>query len=80
MHVCNVVVDGVIDSANTRNWMGIKTEEGKEANEEVVNSKLMNCEEICREYLNMYNEGKTAWSYEIMLRPSWSSGTVGMRM
>ncbi|CAD7940823.1 unnamed protein product [Amoebophrya sp. A25] len=66
IHVCNINVDGVIDSANTRKWMGAE--------------KLMKCDEIAQQYVAMYKQPKTVWSFELQITPDWSAPTVGMRM
>lgn len=66
IHVCNMNIDGVIDSPNTRNWMPIE--------------KLMNPYDIAKQYYNAYKQPPTVWSYEIMISPGISSAGVGMRM
>lgn len=66
IHVCNINIDGVIDSPNTRKWMPTE--------------KLMKCDELAAQYLAVYNQGRSVWSYELQLTPDHSSNSVGMRM
>lgn len=67
IHVCNINIDGVIDSARTRKWMG-----GEE--------KLMKCDEIAQQFVAMYRQPRSVWSFELQITPNWSAPTVGMRM
>eukprot|EP00929_Paragymnodinium_shiwhaense_P044423 TRINITY_DN22798_c0_g1_i1.p1 TRINITY_DN22798_c0_g1~~TRINITY_DN22798_c0_g1_i1.p1 ORF type:complete len:301 (+),score=47.29 TRINITY_DN22798_c0_g1_i1:48-905(+) len=66
IHVCNINIDGVIDSPNTRNWMSVE--------------KLMNPLDIGEQYLAMYRQGRSVWSYELQITPHNSASSVGMRM
>lgn len=66
IHVCNMNIDGVIDSPNTRKWMPIE--------------KLMPPLDIASQFLAAYRQPKSVWSYEMMLTPAHSSASVGMRM
>eukprot|EP00592_Proboscia_alata_P007111 CAMPEP_0194357294 /NCGR_PEP_ID=MMETSP0174-20130528/4795_1 /TAXON_ID=216777 /ORGANISM="Proboscia alata, Strain PI-D3" /LENGTH=280 /DNA_ID=CAMNT_0039127247 /DNA_START=66 /DNA_END=908 /DNA_ORIENTATION=- len=69
VHVCNIVIDGVIDSPNTRKWFGGKPSE-----------KLMPPIDLAGQYLSVYRQPKSVWSYELTLTPGVSSASVGMRM
>lgn len=66
IHVCNMNIDGVIDSPNTRAW--------------IPPEKLMNPYDIARQYYNAYEQPPTVWSYEVMISPGFSTPSVGMRM
>jgi len=66
IHVCNLVIDGVIDSPNTRAWMPPE--------------KLMNPYDIASQYYSAYQQPSTVWSYEITISPGFSAQSVGMRM
>ncbi|CAD7927177.1 unnamed protein product [Amoebophrya sp. A120] len=67
VHVCNINIDGVIDSPATRAW-GMPVE------------KMMPPEDIAEQFVAMYKQPKSCWSYEIMCTPAHSAPTVGMRM
>mmetsp|Transcript_3289 Transcript_3289/g.5737 ORF Transcript_3289/g.5737 Transcript_3289/m.5737 type:complete len:317 (-) Transcript_3289:269-1219(-) len=66
IHVCNINIGGIIDSPKTRQWT--KEEE------------LTNPNEIAEQFLNVYKQKSTVWSYEVNLTPGFSSRKVNMRM
>lgn len=66
IHVCNVNIGGIIDSPKTRSW--------------TERDELTNPEEIAEQFLNIYRQKSTVWSYEIKLTPSLSSRKVDMSM
>mmetsp|Transcript_114875 Transcript_114875/g.308078 ORF Transcript_114875/g.308078 Transcript_114875/m.308078 type:complete len:100 (+) Transcript_114875:1-300(+) len=65
VHVAHVVIDGVIESPNTKEWGG----EGL---------MLQNPADLADAYIALHEQKPTVWSYEIMLSPQ--RGTPGMRM
>ena len=67
VHVCNVNIDGVIDSPATRKW-GLRVEE------------MMKPDDIAGQFLAIHRQPKSTWSYEIMCTPAHSAASVGMRM
>eukprot|EP00563_Minutocellus_polymorphus_P011797 CAMPEP_0181073396 /NCGR_PEP_ID=MMETSP1070-20121207/29057_1 /TAXON_ID=265543 /ORGANISM="Minutocellus polymorphus, Strain NH13" /LENGTH=328 /DNA_ID=CAMNT_0023154465 /DNA_START=51 /DNA_END=1037 /DNA_ORIENTATION=+ len=67
IHVCNVNIGGIIDSPKTRRWTTAR--EG-----------LVSPEEIAEQFLNIYEQKKTVWSYEVNLTPSILSRKVHMSM
>ena len=64
IHVGHVVIDGVIDSPQTRPWGG--------------NMQLQECSELAETFYQLHMQGKSVWSYEVMVSPN--TGNVGMRM
>ena len=64
IHVCHVVIDGVIDMPAIR-----------ERFPEVVAAKpedgLLSPDDIAKAYLSIHNQARSAWSFEVDLRP-WS--------
>ena len=64
VHVAHVVIDGVVDSPNTRPW-----------GETVM---LQNPAELADAFMMLVNQPRSCWSYELMLSPC--KGSVGMRM
>lgn len=66
IHVCNMNIDGVIDSPNTRRF--------------VPEERLMDPYDIAGQYYNAYAQPPSVWSYEIMVSPGIAAPGVGMRM
>lgn len=64
IHVCHIIIDGVIDSPATRPW-GAKVQ-------------LMNPKDLASEYYRLHMQRPTVWSYESHVGPHRDS--VGMRM
>jgi NAD(P)-dependent dehydrogenase (short-subunit alcohol dehydrogenase family) len=64
VHVAHVVIDGVIESPNTKPW-----------GEKVM---LQDPADLADAYIALHEQKPTVWSYEIMLSPK--QGSVGMRM
>lgn len=64
VHVAHIVIDGVIESPNTKPW-----------GEKVM---LQNPADIADAYVQLHEQKPTVWSYEIQLSPC--KGSVGMRM
>lgn len=68
IHVCNINIGGIIETPKTRTW----TAEPK--------IRLTDPKEIAEQFLNVYLQKPTVWSYEINLTPSFSARKVDMRM
>ena len=64
VHVCHVVIDGVIASPNTKAW-GDKV-------------MLQDPADLADAYLALHEQKPTVWSYELQLSPC--RGSVGMRL
>jgi len=62
IHVAHVIVDGSIDGAFTRGR--IPDIEARLARDEILKP-----DEIARNYVWLHNQGRSAWSFEIDLRP-----------
>ena len=62
VHVAHVIIDGAIDGAFAReNISGI--------DERVANDEILNPEEIARNYVWLWKQGRSAWTHELDLRP-----------
>eukprot|EP00580_Thalassiosira_gravida_P020115 CAMPEP_0201672850 /NCGR_PEP_ID=MMETSP0494-20130426/33214_1 /ASSEMBLY_ACC=CAM_ASM_000839 /TAXON_ID=420259 /ORGANISM="Thalassiosira gravida, Strain GMp14c1" /LENGTH=287 /DNA_ID=CAMNT_0048154589 /DNA_START=68 /DNA_END=931 /DNA_ORIENTATION=+ len=66
VHVCNINIGGIIDSPKTRSW--------------TEREELTKPNEIAEQFLNIYKQKSTVWSYEVNLSPGFSSRKVNMSM
>ena len=64
IHVAHVVIDGVIDSPNTRPW-------GE-------NMQLMDPYDLADAFFALHQQRPTVWSHEVQLGPQ--HGSLGMRL
>jgi len=64
VHVGHVIIDGVIESPNTKGWG--------------TNVPLMDPAHIAEQYWNLHVQPRSVWSYEIQISPS--EGSVGHRL
>eukprot|EP00933_Yihiella_yeosuensis_P058046 TRINITY_DN58253_c0_g1_i1.p1 TRINITY_DN58253_c0_g1~~TRINITY_DN58253_c0_g1_i1.p1 ORF type:complete len:113 (-),score=10.77 TRINITY_DN58253_c0_g1_i1:59-355(-) len=64
IHVAHVIIDGVIESPNTKPW-----------GEKVM---LQDPKDLADAYYSLHEQKPSVWSYEIQLSPNRES--VGMRM
>jgi NAD(P)-dependent dehydrogenase (short-subunit alcohol dehydrogenase family) len=64
VHIAHVVIDGVVDSPNTRSW--------------AANVDLICPADLAQAYIALHNQPRTVWSHEIQLTPSGDS--LGMRL
>lgn len=62
IHVAHVVVDGTIDGTFARTRLA-------DAAERVGRSEIVDPAEIARAYIYLHNQGKSAWTHEMDLRP-----------
>jgi NADP-dependent 3-hydroxy acid dehydrogenase YdfG len=58
VHVCHIIIDGMIDSENSRKWMPDAPEGG-----------LLKPDDIADEYIKLIAQPKSVWSQEVDLRP-----------
>lgn len=66
VHVCNINIGGIIDSPKTRSW--------------TEREELTKPNEIAEQFLNIYKQNSTVWSYEVNLSPAFSTRKVNMSM
>mmetsp|Transcript_10015 Transcript_10015/g.11491 ORF Transcript_10015/g.11491 Transcript_10015/m.11491 type:complete len:287 (+) Transcript_10015:51-911(+) len=66
IHVCNINIGGIIDSPKTRSW--------------TEREELTKPNEIAEQFLNIYKQKSTVWSYEVSLSPGFSAHKVNMSM
>lgn len=66
VHVCTVNIGGIIDTPKTRSWK--------------MRDPLVNPHEIAEQFVNVYQQKQTVWSYEVQLTPSFAARKVDMRM
>ncbi|KAJ3067031.1 hypothetical protein HDU98_009745 [Podochytrium sp. JEL0797] len=59
IHVAHVVLDGVILSETTKLWKGPNA----------VEDEFLHPSEIASQYVMLHNQPKTAWTFELQLRP-----------
>ena len=62
VHVAHVIVDGSIDGAFTRGRV-------PDIEERLARDEILKPDEIARNYVWLHNQGRSAWSFEIDLRP-----------
>ena len=62
VHVAHVVVDGAIDGAFTRERLA-------DAAERLKRGEILDPEEIARNYVWLAGQGRSAWTFELDLRP-----------
>jgi len=64
VHVAHVICDGAIDGVFTRERMG---EAGAE--DRLARGEILDPDEIARNYVWLHNQGRSAWTFEMDLRP-----------
>lgn len=64
VHIAHVIIDGVIDSPNTRPWGS--------------NVMLMEPAHLAEAYISLHQQPKTVWTHEMQLTPSQDS--LGLRL
>lgn len=62
IHVAHVVCDGSIDGVFTRERM-------PDADDRLTRGEILDPDEIARNYVWLHNQGRSAWTFEIDLRP-----------
>ena len=62
LHVAHVVIDGAIDGAFTRERL-------PDAADRFARQEILDPEEIARNYVWLHNQGRSAWTFELDLRP-----------
>ena len=62
VHVAHVIVDGAIDGAFNRGRI-------PDIEEKLSRDEILKPDEIARNYVWLHNQGRSAWSFEIDLRP-----------
>ncbi len=64
VHVAHVICDGSIDGTFSRQRMS-------DVEARLAADSILKPEEIARNYVWLYNQGRSAWTFEMDLRP-WS--------
>lgn len=64
IHVAHVICDGAIDGVFTRERMG---DAGADA--QLANGSILDPDEIARNYVWLHRQGRSAWTFEMDLRP-----------
>ncbi len=62
VHVAHVIIDGVIDGAFAR-------ENFSDINVRLARDEILNPDEIARNYVWLWKQGRSAWTHELDLRP-----------
>ncbi len=62
IHIAHIICDGSIDGAFTRERM-------PDADERLARGEILAPDEIARNYVWLHNQGRSAWTFEIDLRP-----------
>jgi NAD(P)-dependent dehydrogenase (short-subunit alcohol dehydrogenase family) len=62
IHVAHVVVDGAIDGAFTRERLA-------DAESRLQHGEILDPQEIARNYVWLHGQGRSAWTFELDLRP-----------
>jgi len=62
LHVAHVVIDGAIDGVFTR-------ERQPDAAERLARGEILDPQEIARNYVWLHGQGRSAWTFELDLRP-----------
>ncbi len=62
IHVAHIICDGSIDGVFTRERM-------PDADERLARGEILDPDEIARNYVWLHNQGRSAWTFEIDLRP-----------
>ncbi len=62
VHVAHVVIDGAIDGVFTRSMQS-------NASERLARGEILDPAEIARNYVHLYRQGRSAWTFEMDLRP-----------
>jgi NAD(P)-dependent dehydrogenase (short-subunit alcohol dehydrogenase family) len=64
IHVAHVICDGAIDGVFTRERMG-----DAGADDRLAKGEILDPDEIARNYVWLHNQGRSAWTFEMDLRP-----------
>lgn len=62
IHVAHFIIDGVIESDRTKEWFGDRLAK-------MPKDSLMDAEAIARVYLDAHRQHRSAWAFEVDLRP-----------
>ena len=62
IHVAHVVIDGAVDGVFTREQM-------PDAEERLKRQEILEPDEIARNYVWLHRQGRSAWTFELDLRP-----------
>ncbi|WGM37859.1 SDR family NAD(P)-dependent oxidoreductase [Caulobacter sp. NIBR1757] len=62
IHIAHIICDGSIDGVFTRERM-------PDADERLARGEILDPDEIARNYVWLHNQGRSAWTFEIDLRP-----------
>ncbi|RYF93486.1 MAG: SDR family NAD(P)-dependent oxidoreductase [Caulobacteraceae bacterium] len=62
IHVAHIICDGSIDGVFTRERM-------PDADQRLARGEILDPDEIARNYVWLHNQGRSAWTFEIDLRP-----------
>lgn len=62
IHIAHIICDGSIDGVFTR-------ERITDADEKLARGEILDPDEIARNYVWLHNQGRSAWTFEIDLRP-----------
>ena len=62
VHVAHVVIDGAIDGVFTRSMQA-------DAAERLARAEILDPSEIARNYVHLYRQRRSAWTFEMDLRP-----------
>eukprot|EP00090_Calanus_glacialis_P045484 TRINITY_DN8471_c0_g1_i2.p1 TRINITY_DN8471_c0_g1~~TRINITY_DN8471_c0_g1_i2.p1 ORF type:complete len:250 (-),score=59.66 TRINITY_DN8471_c0_g1_i2:85-834(-) len=70
VHVAHVVVDGAVDNPNTKKFFGEKDPKlAKMFEEKGEVGGLVDPNDVAETYWHLHNQGRTAWTHEVDLRP-----------
>lgn len=61
VHVSHVILDGILDTKKSRSLHSLAPE------------KMMQLDDVAAAYLSLANQPRSAWSFEVDLRPMWES-------
>lgn len=62
IHIAHIICDGSIDGVFTRERM-------PDADQRLARGEILDPDEIARNYVWLHNQGRSAWTFEIDLRP-----------
>lgn len=70
VHVAHVIVDGVVNNPNTREYFQSKDEKfAKIFDEKAGQSSLIQPDSVADLYWQLYNQDKSVWTHEVDIRP-----------
>ena len=70
VHGAHVVVDGAVDNPNTKKFFGEKDPKlAKMFEEKGEVGGLVDPNDVAETYWHLHNQGRTAWTHEVDLRP-----------